>query len=387
MAKIKISQLTAKGANLANTDLIPIAEVSGLDYVTKRVTGAQVISSAASLTVGTTAIASGTIGRVFFQGSGNVLQQSTNLFWDNTNNRLGIGTSSPAQTLDVSGNSRFQFGTIESGINITGNSGSTTAAILIGTGTLGTSGSLEIWRNGAFALQFVSNIANLGTTYTRLKQGAGLTITGSGGSSTAANSLTLGSNATDAGVFTATSGTQNTVNIGTSSNDVWSPSSGTATYNLLRINPRTNTSGSYSGIVRGILIDPTLTSDTGVTYRPIETTTGNVIFNSTSGNIAIGGSSFGSSSSKVLAQYNGTAPGSSPTDAFQMYSADVVGGNAAPHFRTENGNVVKIYQETTGIASAVFVQNSGTRVDEVSTFDGYTIAQVVKALRNLGILA
>jgi hypothetical protein len=387
MAKIKISQLTAKGANLANTDLLPIAEVSGLDYVTKRVTGAQVISSAASLTVGTTAIASGTIGRVFFQGSGNVLQQSTNLFWDNSNNRLGIGTSSPGQTLDVSGNSRFQFGTIESGINITGNSGSTTAAILIGTGTLGTSGALEIWRNGAFALQFVSNIANLGTTYTRLKQGAGLTITGSGGSSTAANSLTLGSNAADAGVFTATSGTQNTVNIGTSSNDVWSPSSGTATYNLLRINPRTNTSGSYSGIVRGILIDPTLTSDTGVTYRPIETTTGNVIFNSTSGNIAIGGSSFGTSSSKVLAQYNGTAPGSSPTDAFQMYSADVVGGNAAPHFRTENGNVVKIYQETTAVASATVVSGAGGNVKHDDTFDGYTVEQVVKALRNLGILA
>ena len=384
---LKISQLTAKGSNLAATDLLEISEVSGLSYVSKRITGQQILNAASTLTVGTTAVASGTIGRVFFQGSGNVLQQSTNLFWDNSNNRLGIGTSSPGQTLDISGNSRFQFGTIESGINITGNSGSTTAAIIVGTGTLGTSGSLEIWRNGAFALQFVSNIANLGTTYTRLKQGAGLTITGSGGSSTAANSLTLGSNAADAGVFTATSGTQNTVNIGTSSNDVWSPSSGTATYNLLRINPRTNTSGSYSGIVRGILIDPTLTSATGVTYRPIETTTGDVIFNSTSGNIAIGGTSFGTSSSKVLAQYNGTSPGSSPTDAFQMYSADIVGGNAAPHFRTENGNIVKIYQETTAVASAVFVHNSGTTVHQTSTFDGYTIEQVVKALRNLGILA
>jgi hypothetical protein len=384
---LKISQLTAKASNLAATDLLEISEVSGLSYVSKRITGQQILNAASTLTVGTTAVASGTIGRVFFQGSGNVLQQSTNLFWDNSNNRLGIGTSSPGQTLDVSGNSRFQFGTIESGINITGNSGSTTAAILIGTGTLGTSGSLEIWRNGAFALQFVSNIANLGTTYTRLKQSAGLTITGSGGSSTAANSLTLGSNAADAGVFTATSGTQNTVNIGTSSNDVWSPSSGTATYNLLRINPRTNTSGSYSGIVRGILIDPTLTSATGVTYRPIETTTGDVIFNSTSGNIAIGGTSFGTSSSKVLAQYNGTSPGSSPTDAFQMYSADIVGGNAAPHFRTENGNVVKIYQETTAVASATVVSGSGGNVKHDDTFDGYTVEQVVKALRNLGILA
>ena len=51
------------------------------------------------LTVGTTAIASGTIGRVLFQGTGNVLQQSANLFWDNTNGRLGIGTATPSATL------------------------------------------------------------------------------------------------------------------------------------------------------------------------------------------------------------------------------------------------------------------------------------------------
>jgi hypothetical protein len=36
-----------------------------------------------------------------FQGSGNVVQQSTNLFWDATNNRLGIGTSSPSTSLDI----------------------------------------------------------------------------------------------------------------------------------------------------------------------------------------------------------------------------------------------------------------------------------------------
>ena len=58
------------------------------------------------LTVGTTAITSGTIGRVLFQGTGNVLQQSANLFWDNTNNRLGIGTSSPSFSLDVNGGLR-----------------------------------------------------------------------------------------------------------------------------------------------------------------------------------------------------------------------------------------------------------------------------------------
>lgn len=45
MAKIKISQLTAKGSNLANTDLLPIAEVSGAAYVTKRVTGTNILGN------------------------------------------------------------------------------------------------------------------------------------------------------------------------------------------------------------------------------------------------------------------------------------------------------------------------------------------------------
>ncbi len=82
------------------------------------------------LTIGTTGITSGTIGGVLFQGTGNVLQQSTNLFWDNTNNRLGIGTSSPSFSLDVNGTARVQ-GTIT--IPSTGNYGITVSR----TGTSG----------------------------------------------------------------------------------------------------------------------------------------------------------------------------------------------------------------------------------------------------------
>jgi hypothetical protein len=42
MAEKKISELTAKGATVADTDLMVISEVSGASYVTKRVTGANV---------------------------------------------------------------------------------------------------------------------------------------------------------------------------------------------------------------------------------------------------------------------------------------------------------------------------------------------------------
>jgi hypothetical protein len=50
-------------------------------------------------------------------------------------------------------------------------------------------------------------------------------------------------------------------------------------------------------------------------------------------------------------------------------------------------NVTPIVQPTTSVAAATFTANSGTAVNDASTFDGYTISKVVKALRNLGLLA
>jgi len=54
---------------------------------------------------------------------------------------------------------------------------------------------------------------------------------------------------------------------------------------------------------------------------------------------------------------NGTASGGA-IDAFQLYSNDIVAGNAAPHFRTENGSIIKLYNYGTvstvqGIADAL----------------------------------
>jgi hypothetical protein len=59
-------------------------------------------TSATTLVVGTTPITSGTVGRVLFEGTGNVLQQAANLFWDNTNSRLSLGFgASPTARLDL----------------------------------------------------------------------------------------------------------------------------------------------------------------------------------------------------------------------------------------------------------------------------------------------
>jgi hypothetical protein len=147
----KISQMDPKGANLASTDLLEISQLVSGSYVTKSITGAQIAASAPAaawgtitgtlsaqtdlntalsgkvpttrtltingttqdlsadrtftistgITIGTTAITSGTVGRVLFEGTGNVVSESANLFWDNTNGRLGIGTSSPSEKLEI----------------------------------------------------------------------------------------------------------------------------------------------------------------------------------------------------------------------------------------------------------------------------------------------
>lgn len=46
MANIKISQLPAKGANLEATDLLEVSEFNGTGYVTKSITGQEIIDSA-----------------------------------------------------------------------------------------------------------------------------------------------------------------------------------------------------------------------------------------------------------------------------------------------------------------------------------------------------
>ena len=91
----------------------------------------------ASVAMGDT-ITSATAGSVFFAGTSGVLaQDNSNLYFDDTNNRLGIGTSSPGSRLDVrenqAANSFFDFYNTTNGGGI-------------------------VWR------QIVRDIANTGTT-------------------------------------------------------------------------------------------------------------------------------------------------------------------------------------------------------------------------------
>ena len=77
-----------KGSNLASTDLLEISELVSGSYVTKSITGQEIIDSipipSSGITIGTTAITSGTVGRVLFEGTGNVVQESSGLTYNDT---------------------------------------------------------------------------------------------------------------------------------------------------------------------------------------------------------------------------------------------------------------------------------------------------------------
>ena len=98
MPDVKISALPAATVPLAGTEVLPIVQSS----TTRQV-------SVANLTAGRAISASSitnsalTSGRVTYAGASGLLSDSANLVWDNTNARLGIGTTIPYGLLNIKG--------------------------------------------------------------------------------------------------------------------------------------------------------------------------------------------------------------------------------------------------------------------------------------------
>jgi hypothetical protein len=260
-------------------------------------------AGATGITIGTTAITSGTVGRVLFEGTGNVVQESANLFWDNTNFRLGVGTSSPAHPLDIRGANEI--------IKMTATGGGATIKLQNSFGStwnVGSTGNDFYWLyNGVSSFMTLKNNGNLllnTTTDAGFKldvngtarvQGQ-LTVTSniivSAGSGVSAQFYGMSGNPFQFGIDTVYSANNTapavsiTSGVKRSYNDtvVFSPTSGTATFASFFSNPTINQTGGANGITRGLYINPTLTA--AADFRAIETTAGNVLFNG--GNVGIG---------------------------------------------------------------------------------------------------
>ena len=108
MADVKISALPLASTPLAGTEVLPIVQSATTDQVSVANLTAGRAVSALSLTLtgtplavgsGGTGLTSLTAGYIPFGAGTSAFGSDSNLFWDNTNKRLGVGTSSPQTTL------------------------------------------------------------------------------------------------------------------------------------------------------------------------------------------------------------------------------------------------------------------------------------------------
>ncbi|MEO7308514.1 MAG: hypothetical protein ABIR78_05865 [Ferruginibacter sp.] len=90
----------------------------------------------------------GAVTQVAFWNGASTLSSNSNLYWDNTNNRLGIGTAAPAYTLDVTGN-WIRVGsfvnTSSTALNFYGVYGSSEVTPNYGFGVRGDGGSVGVY--------------------------------------------------------------------------------------------------------------------------------------------------------------------------------------------------------------------------------------------------
>jgi hypothetical protein len=257
------------------------------------------VTGSTTLVVGTTPITSGTVGRLLFEGTGNVLQENANLFYDVINGRLSLNQgSSPSARLDI-----------------------------LSPGTSSTDLAIRVRNNG--------NSINL------------LEQRGNGDISLRSNANSYTCNLH----FYAFAGTNG-----------WHLTNGTSFGNGAGVATLGDNVNFYSLSTR--IIQMVAGSTPGYSYW------NQVVFGSaarqkfTLGNSAISSftfyfentnfgiglftgstTEFGTNATNTFALKTGVAPTTGITlgDGFQMYSADIVAGNAAPHFRTENNDIVKIY--------------------------------------------
>ncbi len=422
-----------------------------------------------------------TSGSVLFSDGTTIAQKNANFFWDNTNNRLGLGTATPGVTLDVHGtggilhlngtgtNNSFQLfqnaGTSKWRIGNNYSTGTNYFSIFDNTNSVET---LKITPGATNTILFTGNL----TATSLIKSGgtaaqilaadgsvitAGSNITISSGTISGSAGMAIGGSITSATAGSVLYAGASGVLAQTNSNFFWDSTNnrlgiGTATPTTpldvtgnVNITGNTTSAGDITIVKAGasprLLVqqataaagnrpEVTISAPVGFAsfYKFTSATTavkiiaGNdcALYNSNSvGDIAImndfatgklkfatGGSATAqmtlTSAGRLLigtttegtnilevngnTQITGTL---TMADAQNIVFGSTTGTKLGSATTQKIGfwNVAPIVQPTTAVASATFVVNAGTAVNTLSTFDGYKIDQVVKALRNLGILA
>jgi len=334
------------------------------------------ITISSGLTIGTTPVTSGTIGRVFFQGTGDVVQQSSSLFWDNTNARLGVGaTPSTAVRLDIRAQGALST---DIAFRVRNSADSITTLAANGLGHIETRvnnsfhfktsviGSTNTINKGDFGGYENGMVVGHGNT---MNPNVNMYIFGNNNSnSTNGNGIIAGYNntAVNGNCF----GSSNSSKFGNVFGNA-NIGAGSVFGNNNNIS-EANGHGSSATIIGNFLTLPNTPSINNTIFFGSRASAGAPHASIHHNNLGIGGvipnlTNYDLNARGVFYTQNGTAPTTLVADSFGMYSADITAGNAAPHFRTENGNVIKLYQQS----------SSGI----------ITVGQLVTVLQNLGLLS
>jgi hypothetical protein len=102
-----------------------------------------------------------TNGSVLFSNGTTIAQDNANFFWDDTNNRLGIGTNSPAYTIDINGTGRFSDNLLVS----KNQNAATSLTISNTTSGTGSASGIYITSNSTSGTAFIGKLSTLYTTF------------------------------------------------------------------------------------------------------------------------------------------------------------------------------------------------------------------------------
>lgn len=399
----KVTDTSADWSSVASSTYFYDKAAKLVYYKDSTGTVQELFSSGGSITVGTTT-STGVDTRVFFQELG-VVQQDSNFTFDNTLKRLtlkavgALVTDIPFLIQNSAGTGNLAY------INGIGDVALSSATINAGSGGNGT--AIAIGNGAVTNTAFTTNPIAIGKT--AQSNGNSIAIGNNANAGTGASTLSsivIGHNSTSA----ISGSSNNNVIIGNSNTSTNSSGeniligdninfagNGKNTFGISigRFFSATafQSSGAYaigSGVSSGspALLD--IMDSFSVYFRNAQRSffvnkNTNIVMRSVSALTA--GTHYETAATNTITIHNGTAPITSIADAFQQYSADIVAGNSAPHFRTENGAIVKVYQETTSVGASTLASGVGIPLTDTDTFDGYTLKQIVKALRNQGLLA
>lgn len=323
------------------------------------------ITPKSGITVGTTAVTSGTVGRVFFQGAGDVVQQNTNFSYSDNCLNLSQYAGGTTRQLYLDGERTFGMDVAWTGVNTTAvrvvNSGTGTNIALLLNSFNGTSNNaiyasngdvtvlngnihignhvnaarLDIKAQGALSTDVAFRVRNSVNTQNSFQ------IDGLGQGRIRSTSFIpkfsisyVSDTGADRDAFIFTQNVQNSMG------RAWTFDAG------------------HNGAFEGLEISNDLTGNDKGQFT--------IQLNNFCFGTRMIATDTGTTERRVLRIANGVAPTTSKADEIKFYSADIVAGNAAPHFRTEVGDVIKLYkQSSAGIA---------------------TVADIVTVLTNLGLL-